>query len=86
MKKKISPIKLHNLSEAEMETRELNLLRGGSGFDTKCPCVSACVGSNCTCSSGGMTSVMKQAGAQSIDQKESMFAIAGAKLKNVGSF
>ena len=61
MKKKVSPIKLHNLSETEMERRELNLLRGGSGTDVKCPCISACIGSNCTCSSGDLYSAVKEA-------------------------
>lgn len=60
MKKKISPIKLHNLSEAEMETRELNLLRGGSGTGEKCPCVSICLPKNCTCMSAGLSNVLKE--------------------------
>lgn len=60
MKKKISPIKLHNLSEAEMETRELNLLRGGSGTDVKCPCISICLPENCTCMSAGLAHVLKE--------------------------
>lgn len=60
MKKKISPIKLHNLSEAEMETRELNLLRGGSGTDQQCPCVTICMPQNCICSSGGPSSSIKE--------------------------
>lgn len=60
MKKKISPIKLHNLSEAEMETRELNLLRGGSGTNPKCPCISICLPQNCYCGSVGPTSSLKE--------------------------
>ena len=71
MKKKVSPIKLHNLSETEMERRELNLLRGGSGTDVKCPCISACIGSNCTCSSGGLSSTIKQPSAELNDKTQS---------------
>lgn len=74
MKKKISPIKLHNLSEAEMETRELNLLRGGSGTDPKCPCISICLPQNCTCSSSALTHMMKAAYDKQNDDKQSDFA------------
>lgn len=49
MKKKVSPIKLHNLSEAEMESRELNLLRGGSGDGKTCGCISICLYEDCLC-------------------------------------
>lgn len=70
MKKKISPIKLHNLSEAEMGTRELNLLRGGSGADP-CACASACVGSNCTCGSWGLASTIKAGDAGRIEKLQS---------------
>ena len=71
MKKKVSPIKLHNLSETEMERRELNLLRGGSGTHVVCPCISACIGPNCTCSSGGLSSVIRQTEADSNEKMQS---------------
>lgn len=41
--KKLEKLKLHHLSQAEMEKRELNLLRGGAGY--KC----ACGGGGCEC-------------------------------------
>ncbi|WP_294477548.1 TIGR04149 family rSAM-modified RiPP [uncultured Bacteroides sp.] len=71
MKKIISPIKLHNLSEAEMETRELNLLRGGSGSDKRCPCVSACLPDNCSCMSAGLAHVVKEASSGNTEERES---------------
>lgn len=71
MKKKVSPIKLHNLSETEMGRRELNLLRGGSGTHVVCPCISACIGSNCTCGSGGLSSIIKQADADGNEERQS---------------
>ena len=79
MKKKVSPIKLHNLSETEMERRELNLLRGGSGTGGKCPCISACIGSNCTCLSGGLSSAIKQTDADKNEHGMSTIAIATNK-------
>ncbi|EOR98004.1 hypothetical protein C799_04217 [Bacteroides thetaiotaomicron dnLKV9] len=51
MKKKIQPIKLHNLNRFEMESKEQNLLRGGSG--TKCGCVAVCSDAICSCTELG---------------------------------
>lgn len=45
--RKISKIKLHDLSQAEMADRELNLLRGGSGV--QCACVAMCMPTSCVC-------------------------------------
>ena len=83
MKKKVSPIKLHNLSETEMERRELNLLRGGSGTGGKCPCISACIGSNCTCLSGGLSSIIKQTDADFNEEKQS--EVTAIKNKTIQS-
>ena len=46
--KKLKKINLHNLSQAEMASSELNLLRGGSGA-YKCACVSICADAICKC-------------------------------------
>ena len=75
MKKKVSPIKLHNLSETEMERRELNLLRGGSGTENKCRCVMFCTGSNCTCPSGDLSSAIKQIDLNHNDERQSNVAV-----------
>lgn len=45
--RKITKIKLHDLSQAEMADRELNLLRGGSGV--QCACVAMCMPTSCVC-------------------------------------
>lgn len=79
MKKKISPIKLHNLSEAEMATRELNLLRGGSGSDKRCPCVSACLPYNCACGSSLLTNTIK-ANYESLNDKNQSDKATGEAL------
>lgn len=49
--KKLKPINLQTLSQAEMADKELHLLRGGSGSST-CACITMCVCS-CACPENG---------------------------------
>lgn len=50
--RKISKIKLHDLSQAEMADRELNLLRGG-GSGVQCACATVCMPTSCVCKEHG---------------------------------
>lgn len=43
--KNLSKIKLHNLSQAEMASKEQSILKGGTAY-----CVSICVDAACACS------------------------------------
>ena len=50
--KKLKKINLHNLSQAEMASSELYLLKGGSG-SYKCACISICKDAICRCETFG---------------------------------
>lgn len=45
--KNVKKIKLHNLSQAEMADKEMNLLKGGSGLPGYC--ISICLDAICKC-------------------------------------
>lgn len=45
--KTVKKIKLHNLSQAEMADKEMNLLKGGSGLSGYC--ISICLDAVCKC-------------------------------------
>lgn len=49
--KTVKKIKLHNLSQAEMADKEMNLLKGGSGLPGYC--VSVCLDAMCPCEDDG---------------------------------
>lgn len=49
--KNVKKIKLHNLSQAEMADKEMNLLKGGSGLPGYC--ISICLDSICKCAEDG---------------------------------
>lgn len=49
--KKLAKIKLHQLSQAEMIDKELNMLVGGFGSgSSKCACAAVCLSETCSCS------------------------------------
>lgn len=49
--KNVKKIKLHNLSQAEMADKEMNLLKGGSGLPGYC--ISICLDAICKCAEDG---------------------------------
>lgn len=51
--KKLTKIKLHDLSQAAMAKREQRMLIGGSGIVKRCACVCVCAESICACTDSG---------------------------------